>query len=84
MASSMFFMKIKVSSARTETQKQLKKLLKIKYLTTFIFNMKNTMACYLERGRKVTWNKSVVQTTHLRGGNESSLAIVIESSIKIG
>lgn len=31
-----------------------------------------------------TSNKSVVQTTHLRWGNESSLAIVIESRIKIG
>lgn len=64
MASSMFFMKIKVSSASTETQKQLKNQI----FNTVHFQREKHYGILFGKGHETdkTWNKSVVQTTHLR------------------
>ena len=66
MASSMFFMKIKVSSTRTETQKQLKTF-KNQIFNKVHFQHEN-YGMLFGKGQESdkTWNKSVVQTTHLR------------------
>lgn len=67
MASSMFFMKIEVSSASTETQKQLKTF-QNQIFNTVHFQCEKHYGRLFGKGQESdkTWNKSVVQTTHLR------------------
>lgn len=67
MASSMFFLKIKVSSARTETQKQLKTFKNQIFNKVHFQHEKHYGMLFGKRQESdKTWDKSVVQTTHLR------------------